>query len=127
MDWSLGKIFKSFSGPTKPPETTRPGLRPLSLSMNPAGLSTASTLGAHKLRVHEEDEEDARERHHMQAALKLMGVVEETEAPLPSQSRPPAERGAGRYWLPGLHRTVENGQNPTPQRTQKAHNFAIEP
>lgn len=100
MDWGLGKVFKSFTGPSQPsPVATKPGLRPLSLSSKPAGLP-AMPMGARKLEAHAEDEEDARERHRMQAALKLMGVTEE-QTPATESS---AERGAGRYWLPGLNK-----------------------
>ncbi|KAK4684229.1 hypothetical protein P7C73_g5964, partial [Tremellales sp. Uapishka_1] len=74
---SLG--FGSSPVASVPEPITQPGLKPLTLASRSSPAVPPRPLGR-KLDPHEEDEDDKRERHRMEATLKLMGV----ERPSPS-------------------------------------------
>ncbi|WVW84016.1 hypothetical protein I302_106043 [Kwoniella bestiolae CBS 10118] len=69
---SLGFGTSSYTSPT---ESSKSSLRPFTLSSKSSTTGSRSTSNtARKLDIHEEDEEDLRERHRMEATLKLMGI-----------------------------------------------------
>lgn len=79
--------FRSFGfGGITTPESPNPALRPLTLASRATSATSPSVQkekGAttcRKLEPTEEDEEDRRERHRMEATLKLMGISKSVDA-----------------------------------------------
>ncbi|WWC89228.1 uncharacterized protein L201_004146 [Kwoniella dendrophila CBS 6074] len=86
---SLGFGTSSYTAPSPSIEIPKPNLRPLTLSSRSSSSLITVPVGgiakitnsnaARKLDIHEEDEEDRRERHRMEATLKLMGINKSNE------------------------------------------------
>lgn len=79
--------FRSFGfGGIATPESPNPALRPLTLASratsatSPSGQKEKGATTCRKLEPTEEDEEDRRERHRMEATLKLMGISKSVDA-----------------------------------------------
>lgn len=134
--------FRSLGfGGSKEPEPKQPQLKPLTLASSAAPAASrvpsqsptrevkaSPVISARKLEPQEEDEEDRRERHRMEAALKLMGIERTPEqgavevmAPAPAPaSTPPEDTGSrATSWLRRLSRA--------PAQPQPAHPSAPAP
>lgn len=134
--------FRSLGFGSKEPEPKPPQLKPLALASSAAPAcpraaaaaaanangnangnvkpsptrdsKTSPVISARKLEPQEEDEEDRRERHRMEAALKLMGIERlaeqgagavEVMAPSPATPTPPEDTGSrATSWLRRLSR-----------------------
>ncbi|WWC70072.1 uncharacterized protein I206_104018 [Kwoniella pini CBS 10737] len=81
---SMGFGASSYTAPN---ESSKSSLRPLTLSSKSTSTSGRSS-SARKLDIHEEDEEDRKERHRMEATMKLMGI---NRTPSPSIPEDPNE------------------------------------
>ncbi|WWD17221.1 hypothetical protein CI109_101659 [Kwoniella shandongensis] len=87
--------FRSLTFGSSASEPSRSALKPLTLSSRssqpPAQRSSTvpPATSARKLEPHAEDEEDRRERHRMEATLKLMGI--ERTSPSPTIEEEPEE------------------------------------
>lgn len=118
--------FRSLGFGAKEPEP-KPQLKPLALASSAAPARAPSNsptrdakespiIGARKLEPQEEDEEDRRERHRLEAALKLMGIERTPEqgavevmvspAPVPSQAPPEDTGSRATSWLRRLSRAA---------------------
>lgn len=126
--------FRSLGfGGSKEPEPKQPQLKPLTLASSAAPatsrvpsqsptreIKASPVISARKLEPQEEDEEDRRERHRMEAALKLMGIERTPEAgavevmaPAPSVTPPEDTGSRATSWLRRLSRAPAPSQ-PTP-------------
>ncbi|WVQ67568.1 uncharacterized protein L199_005769 [Kwoniella botswanensis] len=108
---SLGFGTSSYTSPT---ESSKSSLRPLTLSyksVNTTG-SRSSSSTARKLEIHEEDEEDRKERHRMEATLKLMGINKSTPSPgsIPEQDE---EEGEGEFPMSRASFRASSGRSST--------------
>ncbi|OCF38510.1 hypothetical protein I317_07715 [Kwoniella heveanensis CBS 569] len=59
---------------------------------------TSASSAARKLDIHEEDDEDRKERHRMEATLKLMGIDRKTSPPPTVQEEPETFSLGGKEW-----------------------------
>ncbi|OCF60721.1 hypothetical protein L486_00360 [Kwoniella mangroviensis CBS 10435] len=108
---SLGFGTSSYTAPT---ESSKTSLRPLTLSSK-SGTTTgsrSSSSTARKLEIHEEDEEDRKERHRMEATLKLMGINKSTPPPgsIPEQDE---EEGEGEFPMSRASFRASSGRSST--------------
>ena len=103
------------STPSLTETETKPNLKPLKLASRASATSTKSTAGtvvARKLDVEEEDEEDKRERHHLEATLKLMGVERlPSESPSITHQSEITNRAASRSSLESTRRSSMSPEN----------------
>ncbi|KAK8864475.1 hypothetical protein IAR55_001725 [Kwoniella newhampshirensis] len=111
--------FRSLGFGSSAPEPNKSALKPLTLTSRSAqpsipqrSTSGFSTTGGRKLEPHAEDEEDRKERHRMEATLKLMGI--ERSSPSPTIEEEPQEYSlpSGASWFSGGKKSTQVDEEP---------------